>query len=690
MDFKLEVGRAETVVEVADAASLVNTETQTVSTVISTTQVLELPTVTRNPYDLVMTAGAVSEDDPSAGSQRGVGAAINGQRAASTNVLLDGASNNDEFTAGVGQQVPLDSVQEFSVITSNFTAEFGRAGGGVVNVATKGGTNDFHGTAYEFNRVSKLSSNEFDNNANGIDKARFTRNQFGYSIGGPIKSNKLFFFNNIEWIKVRSAATEIAMIPTTQLVAATAPATQNFFKAYGATRKDLRVLQTFTKGDLAAAGVKSFTGARFNALPDSLPMFQKTTYSVPTDAGGGDPQNTYMLVGRVDYNMSDKTQVYGRYALNNGKLFQGVVVNSPYAGFDSGQTDLDSNYLASVIHTFSPRLNGQTKIVFNRLNMTQPLGDNPIGPTLYFLGSTVTRLLGTDVALPGYSQYTPGNSIPFGGPQNYAQIYQDFNYTAGKHSLRFGGSFVYIRDNRTFGAYEAAVEQLGTNMSGAMENFLAGQLYSFTKAIYPQGKYPCGATQTADCTINLPAVDPSFSRSNRYKEFAFYGQDAWRVTPQQERRTRFQLLSWRRRHQPGRFPHRQGLYRSAKPDGQPVGQALQELRSTPRLRVGCVRQWKDQHARRLRHRLRAQLRQRNVQHHPEPAEPGCDRTHRPGGHGRDSGLRRQQWTDGGHVGQQSDSQGFAARRRPEHEAGGRSLLEPFGGTRDQQGPRGRR
>src|ERR1700690_3514189 len=106
---------------------------------------MELPTLTRNPYDLVGTSGNVNEDST---SNRGAGYAINGQRSASTDILLDGGENVDLFTATVGQQVPLDSVQEFSVLTNNFSAEYGRASGGVVNVATKSGTNAFHGTLY--------------------------------------------------------------------------------------------------------------------------------------------------------------------------------------------------------------------------------------------------------------------------------------------------------------------------------------------------------------------------------------------------------------------------------------------------------------------------------------------------------------------------------------------------------------
>src|SRR5262249_1569526 len=161
----------------------VNTQTQQLSDVVSQKQITELPTLTRNPYDLVAISGNVSPADPSG---RGAGFAINGQRAASTNILLDGGENVDTFTAPVGQAVPLDSVQEFRLITSNFSAEYGRASGGIVNVATRSGSNNFHGSLYEFNRVSKLASNDFENNAQGIDRGVFTRNQFGYSIGGPV------------------------------------------------------------------------------------------------------------------------------------------------------------------------------------------------------------------------------------------------------------------------------------------------------------------------------------------------------------------------------------------------------------------------------------------------------------------------------------------------------------------------
>ncbi len=518
IDFPLTVGAAATTVVVSEAAVLVNTESQTLANIITTKQVLDLPTMTRNPYDLVGIAGNASPGDPR-DSTRGAGYALNGMRSASTNILLDGSDNNDTFTASVGQSVPLDSVQEFSVVSSTFTAEYGRASGGVVNVATKSGSNEFHGSLYEFNRVSKLASNGFDNNAQGIERGIFARNQFGFSIGGPVVKDKLFFFNNTEWFRVRSGSTLTALVPTPQLIAAAAPATQSFFSAFGTLSVQPNGI-IYTKSMIP--NLCNATGPCAN-LAANTPVWATVNYPVPTDAGGGNPQNQYQMVSRIDYNLSDKTMIYGRYAIQSLNYFVGVVANSPYQGFDTGESIFNNNVLLSVTHTFSPRLVSQSKIVYNRLNDLQPLGDNPVSPSLYLSASnTVSKILGRNVALPGYLPYTPGSAIPFGGPQNLGQLYEDVSWVKGTHTLRFGGNYIYLRDNRAFGAYQEAVEQLGSSLKQGMDNFLLGQLTTFNGAIYPQGKYP-------GQTVTLPVGPPDFTRSNRYHDFAFYAQDSWRL-----------------------------------------------------------------------------------------------------------------------------------------------------------------
>ena len=523
LDLRLAVGGVIAAVEVTEApAGLINTENQTVSQTITSQEILLLPSLTRNPYDFVQTVGNVSDGDPGG---RGAGVAINGIRATATNILLDGVANNNEFSGDIGIKVPLDSVQEMSVVTSGFTAEYGRAGGGIVNVVTRAGSNDFHGTVYEFNRVSALASNTFDNNSNGITKPVFTRNQFGFSVGGPAIKNKLFFFENTEWTRVRSTQLQTAVIATPQLLAASTANTQQFFQQLGTPKPNLIYLQTFNRGAVCTTGACT-------AIPAATPIYQRVAYAVPADSGGGNPQNTYSLVGRVDYNLSDKDQMFARVARFHGNFFPGTQTNSPYVGYDTADFQVNQGYVFSLTHTFTSKLVSQSKISYNRLKDLQPLNANPVGPTLYTNLNTTQSLGGSQIVYPGYSPFTPGNAIPFGGPQNFFEFNEDVSWIHGLHTVRFGGLYNYIQDNRAFGAYQQAVEALGTNSNNAVNGLVTGLLHDFQAAVYPQGKFPCVAgVATPACTLTLPVGPPNFSRSNRFHEGALYAQDAWHAAP---------------------------------------------------------------------------------------------------------------------------------------------------------------
>jgi hypothetical protein len=372
VSLQLTVGAQTLVVEVtaSNEGNQVNTVNQTLSQVITSQQIDLLPTSpTRNPYQLVATSSNVTED---MSSNRGAGFAINGMRSASTDILLDGGENVDAFTASVGQVIPLDSVQEFSVLTNGFTAEYGRAAGGVVNLVTKSGTNAFHGSAYEYNRVSDLSSNTYQNDSNGLKKGVFTRNNFGFAVGGPVIKNKLFFFSNTEWIRVRSAAATTFAIIDPAAISTLAPTSQAFFAAAG----QLGPVQTLARGPCS-------TNPTITLTCDEI------SFNVPSDAGGGNPQNTWEEVARVDYNLSDKTTLYGRYASYKELDFPGVVNASPYNGYNTGETNYDQNFELNIEHVFSASLLNTTKILFNRLNgPVQPLGTQPVQPTLYTANTT--------------------------------------------------------------------------------------------------------------------------------------------------------------------------------------------------------------------------------------------------------------------------------------------------------------
>jgi hypothetical protein len=518
---RLQLAATAEAVTVVAESSFVNLSNPEVATTIRQDQIRDLPTLTRNVYDLVAIAGNVvaSPETTIDVDTRGAGFNVNGARSAGNNILLDGAANNDEFTADVGQEVPLDSIQEFAVVTNNFSAQYGRASGGIINAITKSGANRFSGSAYEYFRSEKLATNTPDNRANDIEKGKFSRHQPGYSLGGPIVRDKLFFFSSFEGIRVRSFDTQFSWVPTPEFIGAMAPAARTFFETYG---KGAQINgPILTRADVSAI-VGSGAGA-FNSLPANLPVFGRVAKSLPIDAGGGDPQNNYQFVERVDWNAAGNTNAYFRYAYQNQKKQPGTVVSSPYAGYDTGETNNNHNLLGSFTRVFSSTLTAQSKLVYNRLRNEQPL-NGPNVPTLFMNTGAAVRLQGQRIAFPGYGPWSPGNAIPFGGPQAFTQFYQDQTWLRGAHDIRFGGSYVHMNDDRTFGAYANSTEFLNTTANAliSLNNLALGQLARFQTAINPHG-FPGGAYVT-------PVELPSFTSHNKYNEFALYAQDNWNMT----------------------------------------------------------------------------------------------------------------------------------------------------------------
>jgi hypothetical protein len=545
VDAKLSISANVTEVQVvAEGGAQVNTQNQEISQVIDSQQVMELPSLTRNPYDFVAISGNISNGDAGAtgassmgtnsqnSTTRGVGFNINGQRSTGTEILLDGVENITVFGDGIGTFVPLDSMQEYRVSTSNFEAQFGRASGGVVNVTTKSGTNALHGDAWEFNRLSALTSNTVTNAQGGLPKGTYTRNQFGFAVGGPLKRDKLFLFGSSEWTRVRSSAVLTSGVPTPQFLSAAAPNVQDFFNTYGGG-KTFNFSQTYTAGQVMGSGVPA-------GLDPVTPMFGIVPFTAPQNAGGGIPQNTYNFIVRGDFNASPKTNMFFRFVDYKEVDQPGSIFASPYSQYNVGQTVDNQAYLFSLTHTFSPNLISSTKLSFSRFNTFQSY-DTKLQNTPTLDTAVNAQVPGTNayVQLPGFYDTNPGNGgLPFGGPQNTSQINQDLDWTKGSHSMQLGAQLIYIQDNEAYGAYAQAVEQLGNNKAAGFQNLFTGDLFEFQAAVNPKGALPCvrnpytdDLSPTAGCSINLPASSPSFARSERFKDWAVYAQDSWKATP---------------------------------------------------------------------------------------------------------------------------------------------------------------
>jgi len=554
-----------TVEVVATGGTEVNTQSQEVSQMITPDQVQNLPSLTRNPYDFVALAGNVAGGDRSMSSNnpqldngggqnttnyRGIGFNINGQRETGTEVLLDGVENLNIFDDTIGLLIPQDTVQEFRVITNNFDSQFGRASGGVVNVVTKSGSNNLHGDAWEFNRLSAYTANTFDNNANGVPKGHYTRNQFGFDVGGPAVKDKLFFYGGTEWLRVRSAANILAYVPTPQFLALTAPNVQQWFNTYGNQNFNfLNIVPKTTVGGVPMVDTTAGNpGGPFAAIPDGTPILGLVNYTSPQDAGGDLPQNTYELVARADYNLSQNTQMFFRFGRESLVTLPGASFASPYPQYNVGETIYNNNYLYSLNHSFSPNFLSSTKLSFFRDNVANQYNTAlQQSPTMFLwnANSGATIVNGQPLQLPGFYDFnTATGGLPFGGPQNTIQINEDLSWTHGKHTMKYGGQFNYIQLNRGYGAYEQANESLGkSNAGNGFDNFVTGTVYQFEKALDPAGKFPCaeGAYTpngkggspiiTPACSLSYPLSDPSFNRSDRYKDWALYAEDSWRVTP---------------------------------------------------------------------------------------------------------------------------------------------------------------
>ncbi len=534
VDAQLSVSKETTTVEVvAEGGTAVNTQTQELSQVINTEQMSQLPSLTRNPYDFVAIAGNVSNGDRTpldGGDQntygRGVNVAINGQRESGTEVLLDGVENINIFFAQFGEQVPIDSVQEFSILLSNYDVQYGRAAGGIVNLTTKSGTNSLHGSAWEFNRLSAYTANTFANDAVSAPKSPYTRNQFGFAVGGPVIKDKLFFFESTEWLRVRSNAINQAYVPTPQFLALTAPNTQAYFNAYG--QNSFTFANTITQAQTGAIA----------GIPASTPILGLVNYSVPSDAGGSSPQNTYRLIGRLDFNMNTNTQMFFRYGKESYDQFVGTQFATPYPLYNVGEAQHNDSGLYSISHIFSPNLLSTSKVSFSRLIEAHTFNSAALPIPELILKSFAT-VGGIAVQFPGMWSLGAGiGGEPDGGPQNELQLIQDVAWTKGKHNLHFGGQFTYIQINQVYGAYSQGLEQLGSSNTQGFNNMVSGNLTVFEAAVNPQGHFPCfrnGSTgsviKTPACTVNLPVGPPDFARSFRYHDWSLYAQDGFRLTP---------------------------------------------------------------------------------------------------------------------------------------------------------------
>ncbi|MBL8174299.1 MAG: carboxypeptidase regulatory-like domain-containing protein [Bryobacterales bacterium] len=365
----LKIGEVTTTVEVSAAGAQLATSTSAVSTVITNKAMMDLPLNGRNPFGLASLAPGVI---PGGGSTPW----ISGGRNASSEITIDGTSvivpENNVSIQDTGYQPIVDSIEEFAVITNSVAAEFGRTGGGVITVATRSGTNDLHGSLFEYLRNSKIDANSWGNNRNGVRKAAFQRNQFGGTIGGPVVlpklydgRNRTFFFFDAQSTRQRSAATSTATMPLAEWKAGDFSNLRNGngqpILVYDPTTVVQEGPNNFTRTAFPGNRVPS---SRFDPIAVNMLKYWPEPNALPTNAftaannffsSGKAASNDDRFDSRLDHNVTQKFRFWARGSFSNGK-------STPFNGFGNVGTSsgdgpsFNTNYNVALnnVYTISP------------------------------------------------------------------------------------------------------------------------------------------------------------------------------------------------------------------------------------------------------------------------------------------------------------------------------------------------
>ena len=503
VDVKLGVGGVEESLTVVAEAPLVETSHATLGITIDQQKIVELPLNGRNFTQLgtlipgvvappAGLGGAAGDATPGGFGAATAGFNVNGMRNQSNNFLLDGASNNDTFNTGFVMRPPPDAIQEFKIQTHSYNAEFGRNAGSVVNVVTRGGTNQLHGAAWEFNRDDALQARNFFAPANQ-PKPVLKHNQFGGSVGGPLVKNRLFGFGYYEgYRQTRGNTTDVVVLSDAQR-------SGNF--SGGAAIRNPATGAPFP-GNVIPPELISDAARRL--IDEFVPRANSGTNRYAASPETRDDRDTFGM--RFDYQINQKHAVLGRYMQTQTDAETPAITTA--IGNTSSATL--SDYMASDTYIFSPRAINVARVSYNRIDahpaITSGLNNEDFGINVPNTNALAPGL--ASIAITGFFSLGDAQQ-PFVKRLNEVlQVSDDFTWTRGRHNLKFGGEarkehMIIAFINRPNGDFTFN----GVNSGNAAADFLLGLPSQFRRTT---------TNQAQDGTGWL---------------YAAYAQDEWRAGP---------------------------------------------------------------------------------------------------------------------------------------------------------------
>ena len=552
-DVKLEVGAATEQVTVEAGSQLVQTEDASLSQNVDRRVWQDMPLEDRSQNSFI---GLLPGAEPAANAMLTTdrGAAVNGTRSGSGNFMVEGFDNNDQGLGGGGSvgtgpggantTISPDAIQEYRVIDGTPAAEYGKAGGFVTDTVLKSGTNQWHGSLFEYNRIQALAANSFFSNFAG-DVDHLVRNQFGGSVGGPIIKDKTFFYFSVESQRLRTSS----------------PLTANTYTSDFANFVQSGAFETFQESDPAgycvsnwgtacpgAFAAQATTGQTYNAMYSVLPLplcsAGQSNCTNLTNIGQGAytgglvyPVNVYGTItlpesevlnqmrysAKVDHRLTSKDQLTGAYLYDNSPSTFAYVGGATFIGPPEINNAKAQNAGVTWTHTFSPTILNQARMAYVRNTSNFP----DTAPGMTATGGNVF-----DENQAGF-----GNTPDF--PQFFTEnefVYKDdLSVTHGKHNFKGGASYTRTRNGSSFDSFKYGyagvndVEDLLTD--GTFSNSVESYLTTSGNPGFIYGA-PIGSIAYSESSLNpTTGALPIYYRGYRANEVAMYIQDDWRVTP---------------------------------------------------------------------------------------------------------------------------------------------------------------
>jgi len=553
-DIGMELGDVNQSVEVQAAAPLLQTENSNLSQVVSGRAVQDLPVNGRNILNLMaLVPGVVPQGSTEGNALTGKNVFAAGNYQVGGGMANQAASYFDgvPLNAGIGNLTILspspDVVSDFRVQTNSNNAEYGRYSGGMLNIGSKSGTNQFHGSAYEFFRNRTLNASNFFANASRLAKPAFTQNQFGATVGGPVRRDKLFFFAGYEGFRQRQGATFITTVPLPEMNRG------DFSRYLNASGQQIPIFDPSTQcgaggNPACAAGTgaqrQPFPGnvipaSRINPVaralndfplhaPPNLPGAQFTTlfnYSKNISSGGDNDQYN----ARADYSISEKMRLFGRYT-------QWGSANTPAILFDNGtfagdpfspETFTTRQAVIGLTYLMKPTMIFDVRASYGRWNYERVTSHRGIDMTgrfgfpSYFRDLPSLRQVDGETGYPAItlSNYPHTNPGPFNGHifsvDNTYVLLPSFTWVRGRHQWKFGADLRNFQNNyyqlAPGGAFQ--FDNLFTSQNALNPGATGNALASFLLGLGSGGNI---------LVLGLPYQSVSYQ--------GFYAQDTWQFS----------------------------------------------------------------------------------------------------------------------------------------------------------------